>query len=84
MSIKGHHKNTYWRIVNGVTNSKAIAMKMNWLNPNCIVSEYKQLNITAPSNVQTVSTAATAANKAPRKDSTGGYNIVFKIVGSRI
>jgi hypothetical protein len=34
------------------------------------MAEYKQLNITAPSNVDTVSTAATAANNAPGKDYT--------------
>lgn len=53
--------------VSGAINIIAMARKLNPLKPNCIVKGYKQLNITAPSRVQTVSTAATAANKAPRK-----------------
>ena len=49
----------------GATNTSAIARKLNPVKPNCIVMEYKELNITAPSNVQIVSVTATAANNVP-------------------
>ena len=55
-------------IVSGAVTIKAITRKLNPLKPRCIVNGYKQLKITAPHKVQTVSTAATAANKAPVKN----------------